>query len=98
MTTSVDSGTGGFMDEDACHALKALLDESDVGMLPALEDALSASYGDTCSAVNLSLPGLPANFTVFTSGDGDGAYPSYWGFDDAGQLCCLMTDFCILDT
>lgn len=65
MTTSVDSGTGGFMDEDACHALKALLDESDVGMLPALEDALSASYGDTCSAVNLSLPGLPANFTVF---------------------------------
>ena len=98
MTTSVDSGTGGFMDEDACHALKALLDESDVGMLPALEDALSASYGDTCSAVNLFLPGLPANFTVFSSGDGDGAYLSYWGFDDAGQLCCLMTDFRILDT
>lgn len=34
----------------------------------------------------------------FSSGDGDGAYPSYWGFDDAGQLCCLMTDFRILDT
>jgi hypothetical protein len=33
---------------------------------------------------------------AFTAGYGDGEYPSYWGRDDAGQICCFVTDFLIL--
>jgi hypothetical protein len=36
------------------------------------------------------------NVVLFPSGDGDGEYPSYWGYDGAGGLACLVTDFGLL--
>ena len=36
------------------------------------------------------------NCVIFSSGIGDGFYASYWGFDEAGQAACLMTDFGLL--
>jgi len=33
----------------------------------------------------------------FSSGFGDGVYPSYWGYDRAGELACLVTDFSVLN-
>ncbi|GEM_PF-2788441 len=36
------------------------------------------------------------NVVYFTSGFGDGLYPSYWGYDGAGDLACLVTDFEVL--
>jgi hypothetical protein len=36
------------------------------------------------------------NVVLFLSGDGDGEYPCYWGYDGAGDLACLVTDFCLL--
>lgn len=67
------------------------------GIFSALDDALEKSYVDTYSAANVRLPDSEYNVAAFSSGWGDGGYPSYWGFDAEGQLCCLMTDFCILD-
>ena len=37
----------------------------------------------------------PANIIAFSSGYGDGAYASYWGYDAAGTLVCLVTDFAL---
>jgi hypothetical protein len=34
---------------------------------------------------------------AFASGFGDGAYPSYAGFDGDGQVVVVLTDFGILD-
>uniref|UniRef100_UPI004047629E DUF4241 domain-containing protein n=1 Tax=Roseivirga sp. TaxID=1964215 RepID=UPI004047629E len=37
------------------------------------------------------------NVTIFSSGVGDGSYPSYWGIDSNGQTCELITDFLIIN-
>jgi hypothetical protein len=37
-----------------------------------------------------------ANLVAFTSGYGDGGYPSFWGRDQADDVSCLVTDFGIL--
>lgn len=45
----------------------------------------------------------PSNIVGFSSGPGDGVYPSYWGFDEAGVVVELITDFhvvpraCVVD-
>jgi len=36
------------------------------------------------------------NVVMFSSGTGDGCYESYWGFDEAGELVELATDFEVL--
>lgn len=36
------------------------------------------------------------NLFVFSSGLGDGNYPSFWGFSENGAVSCLVTDFCLL--
>jgi tetratricopeptide (TPR) repeat protein len=36
-----------------------------------------------------------ANIVAFSSGYGDGAYVSYWGYDAAGNLVSLVTDFAL---
>ena len=35
----------------------------------------------------------PHGLVVFTSGWGDGVYPSYWGLDTSGIPVALVTDF-----
>lgn len=93
----VDSGTGGFMDEQTFLRLSELLNEWEDGIFSALDDALEKSYVHTYSTANVQLPDSEYNVAAFSSGWGDGGYPSYWGFDAEDRLCCLMTDFCILD-
>jgi hypothetical protein len=36
-----------------------------------------------------------ANVIAFASGDGDGGYVSYWGYDTDGEIACLVTDFAL---
>jgi hypothetical protein len=38
----------------------------------------------------------PANLVAFSSGYGDGFYPSWWGLDETGDACALATDFFVL--
>ncbi len=93
----VDSGTGCFMDEQACQKLLQLTDDLEDGILPEFNQKLEKSYIDTYCAANYTLPGIKCNVAAFSTGYGDGAYPSYWGYDKSGKVCCLITDFCIIE-
>jgi len=47
--------------------------------------------------MNVPIPGpSSANLIACSSGYGDGAYPSWWGYDEAGGICTLATDFFLL--
>lgn len=37
-----------------------------------------------------------SNIITFSSGEGDGTYPSYFGYDADGNVLCLATDFGII--
>ncbi|WP_317615143.1 MULTISPECIES: DUF4241 domain-containing protein [Bacillus] len=37
------------------------------------------------------------DIAMFTTGFGDGMYPSFWGLDENGEPACLVTDFLIMD-
>ncbi|MBD2105684.1 DUF4241 domain-containing protein [Nodosilinea sp. FACHB-13] len=60
------------------------------------EAAVSAEYpydrkGDWANfCINKS---TGANVIAFGSGWEDGGYASYWGYDDNGQIVCIVTDF-----
>ncbi|HRC32866.1 MAG TPA: DUF4241 domain-containing protein [Bacteroidia bacterium] len=49
------------------------------------------------SWVNFQLPKSELNITMFTSGEGDGLYPIYWGIDKDGNPVSLIIDFNVLD-
>ena len=40
-----------------------------------------------------TLPQRKENIVMVTSGFGDGAYSAYWGYDEAGEICCLILRF-----
>ncbi|MEC5293104.1 DUF4241 domain-containing protein [Aurantimonas sp. C2-6-R+9] len=42
-------------------------------------------------------PNSELNMAVFTTGDGDGTYPCFWNYDDAGCPSRLVTSFGILE-
>ena len=93
----VDTGTGGFMDEITCGELKKIIYESDDYTFDSLDDALDKSYVPTYDTANVCLPDSEHNVVAFSSGFGDGTYPSFWGFDKNGDLCSLITDFMVID-
>jgi len=90
----VDSGTGGFMDKTVAEKLAA---GAGANVYDKIAKEFNASYVPTysyllCSAIG----GEHKDFACFSSGWGDGCYPSYFGFDEEGNPCALVTDFCIL--
>jgi hypothetical protein len=90
----VDSGTSCFVDAMAVAALNA--DETDALFRDRLIGAFERDGWATRSAnVGLRDDG-EANLIAFSSGYGDGAYPSWWGLDAAGAVCALATDFHVL--
>jgi len=47
--------------------------------------------------LNFYLPNNPAhNILMFVSGNGDGAYPCFWGISEQGEVCSLVIDFFVL--
>lgn len=93
----VDSGTGGFMDAQTCRQIEQQNGKEDDILLSMLDGALDETYVHTYSVANVCLPGTKDNVVAFSSGYGDGAYPSFWGLDKEGTICCLITDFCIVE-
>lgn len=95
----VDSGTGGFMDKRSAEHLSALPPEAlEQLTLKTFIELMDKSYVDTYSVVNHTLEGTDGlNLIAFSSGYGDGGYPSYFGIDAKGEACCLVTDFFLLD-
>lgn len=56
-----------------------------------------ATHVPTYGLLNEELEGSGGlNMLMFSSGLGDGYYPSYFGYDQSGQVCGLVTDFLIL--
>lgn len=93
----VDSGTGSFMDKATCDMLNDLDGHTDNCFFTKLEDMMDKSYIDTYSTANCTLPNSNNNIVVFSTGYGDGSYPSFWGYDEKGILCSLITDFFTID-
>ncbi len=87
----VDSGTGCLMD---ALAAERLAERAQDGDNQDIEELMVKTYVHTWAWVNYVLdPDTGANVIAFSSGYGDGVYPSYWGLDDAGAAVCLVTDF-----
>ncbi len=98
----VDAGLGCFMDQDAAMLLIRRMDElrdkdSDSNYFDdVLEAELNVNYKHTRDWTNHHpVPDRPHNVIIFSSGDGDGRYPSFFGMA-SGAATCLVTDFCIL--
>jgi hypothetical protein len=93
----VDSGTGCFMDHAAAKTLDRRMGE-DYNYFNHLINAKRAVYVHTRGWADFQLdPKTGLNVVLFSSGFGDGTYPSYWGFDREGNIACLVTDFDVLE-
>jgi hypothetical protein len=87
----VDSATGAFLSAEGAVALAAQLSDD---FIEELQAAMEAEYVPTREWALVPIPGTQGlNVATFSSGLGDGAYVSYWGFDAAGGIACLVTDF-----
>lgn len=105
----VDAGMGCFMDVKGQEAMleheQQLMEEmgdsfcsyyDDVidPLLYGSVDAIDEEDATSRDAVNHTpLDDRSDNVIMFTSGWGDGYYSSWWGFNEADQPVCLITDF-----
>jgi Protein of unknown function (DUF4241) len=86
----VDAGTGCFVDADAVEPLGGF--ESDTGTLLAAFEAVDWA----ATVVTLADPGSGHNLVAFSSGWGDGAYPTWIGRTLTGEVACLVTEFFVI--
>jgi hypothetical protein len=94
----VDSGTGSFMDPVAARLLSERLD-SDKNYSSTISDAIDANYKHTWSWLDFRpIPDREENVICFSSGLGDGSYPSFFGYSRDGVPTDLVTDFIVLPT
>jgi hypothetical protein len=92
---SVDSGIGCFMDEETANKYKSLAE--DEGFFDKLSTDLENTYVPTWSYSNTVInEDNGGNIILFSSGMGDGTYPSYFGINSKGEICCLVTDFLLV--
>ncbi|MFD8809904.1 DUF4241 domain-containing protein, partial [Streptomyces sp. NPDC059597] len=83
----VDAGTGCFYDASADGAFPDC--EGDEGPLwDAFEDSKWAP-----GPHRVTSPDAGHDLIAFSSGWGDGAYPTWIGRDAAGEITCFLTDF-----
>lgn len=88
----VDSGTGCFLDADVVPWVRERTEEFE----EFFDDQMT--FLPTWGWVNISpAHANGANVVAFSSGWGDGGYPSFFGYDAAGQPACLITDFGVLE-
>jgi hypothetical protein len=91
----VDSARSCFMDLRAVSAIREReaidIDDEDEDDGPCIEDILT--YGNH---MYRPLNRDAVNVAIFESGNGDGAYQSYWGLCAAGTPLALVTDFKII--
>jgi hypothetical protein len=92
----VDSGTGCFMDPHAGQLLNARMEEED-DYFETIIDEMEKTYVHTRSWADIRpAPAAPENVICFSSGWGDGSYPSFFGFDEEGKVAMLVTDFLVV--
>lgn len=86
----VDAGTGCFVDAEAVEPLGDF--ESDTETLMAAFEAMEWSAG----VVALTAPDSGHNLVAFSSGWGDGVYPTWIGRTATGEVACLVTEFFVI--
>ena len=107
---SVDAGMATLTDE---HTQKAFIsywkkrEAEEEGVDPYndlfanLLQASASQYPQYQSAdgdwASWTVPGANSRLVVFTSGLGDGVYPTYFGYDANGQVCGVYVPFIDLD-
>ena len=101
----VDSGTGSFMDVEVAQLLAPLVWEGEGEhnkfeefcdkVLAEMQLNSCGLYGSASWADILVDESTGANVITFSSGWGDGGYASFWGYDAAGELTSLVTDFAL---
>ena len=88
----VDCGVGCFADLDV---MRALIDSCET--FDRFKEAADKSRSIWPDWLDYSIGVEPCtNIIVFSSGEGDGVYPSYFGHDADGDIVCLATDFGII--
>jgi hypothetical protein len=96
-TYSVDSGTGCFMDPVAAAVLDRKMSKNEF-FYERIINEMADSNPPGWRWTNLMISRKnPANLIAFTTGAGDGTYPSYWGRAEDGTITCLLNDFLLLD-
>jgi hypothetical protein len=92
----VDAGTGCFMDPVAGQLLAERMDREDEYFNVIIE-GMETTYRSTRSWFDWRPSSeRDENIICFSSGWGDGSYPSSFGFSADGHLCALVTDFFVL--
>jgi hypothetical protein len=97
----VGSGLGCFADEAALRHLR----DADAAHQKA-DGRSYVSYYDAVVSAELGANGgrwvdhrphgsTSENVMIFRSGDGDGAYATYFGIDAAGEVACVVTSFSV---
>jgi hypothetical protein len=90
----VDSGTGCFCDPAAQKRINAVSD-SQMEFFDRVNSEMQKAYRNTRDWVHIET--ADGSAALFSSGFGDGFYPSYFGLDEAGEATALVTDFGIVD-
>ena len=92
----VEGATGCFMDFEAGALIGQRYQEEGpyFAFGDLIIDAMESSYQDTRQwGVVHPIEGRDENIICFTTGYGDGAYPSFFGFAADGAVAQLVTDF-----
>ena len=92
----VDAGVGCFMDADCAAAIaqREARESANPGYVSYYDDVLDAELGVKDMADHYPLgEGSANNVLIFSSGWGDGSYPSFWALDASGEPVALVTDF-----
>ncbi|MGX9290977.1 DUF4241 domain-containing protein [Bacillus sp. A015] len=97
----VNTGMGCFMDAEAARYLQAYEDkrhkeDNDFYLYEEFAEALEQNYKHTWDWLVTRFHDK-VDIAMFTTGIGDGMYPSFWGLDENGEPTCLVTDFFIMD-
>ncbi|MDR2939177.1 MAG: DUF4241 domain-containing protein [Clostridiales bacterium] len=90
----VDSGVGGFMDKSIADKVLA----SDLDLYDIFEGQFNKTHNGDYSYASGNITGSGnSDIIAFSSGYGDGAYPSYFGYDESGKVCSLVTEFFVIE-
>jgi hypothetical protein len=91
----VDSGTGCFMDFSAGQVLAQKMNKQN-DFFQTLISEMDKTYRHTWSWLNMRFG--DGNLIAFSSGEGDGLYATYSGFDSRDEICVVLTDFMVVDS
>jgi hypothetical protein len=90
----VDSGTGCFVDPQAVELIKQAIGSS-MTYFDEVNAEMNKVYKHTRSWVHVET--AKGSAVLFSSGNGDGVYASYFGLDESSEPVAIITDFNVLD-